>query len=469
LSGTDKRARHRPVTGALLASNIQFVRHMGVLVAEWPPVPPEAVSWMLPELESLADDMTAAILREVPEYARPDDDSYARVVRQVARDAVHQFAARIADPAAPGEPMARLFHDIGRVEAAEGRSLDALHAALRVGARVIWQRLRKKARHGGGNADVFARLGESIFRYLDELAAACSAGYAEARAEFAGEAEQLRRRLLDLLVADPPVPTEEIAGLARTVGWRLPRRVVAVALTVPGSAFSNGAFSNGAFSNGGFSNSGFSASLSPLPPDVLVGLAGREPCLLMPDPDGPGRRRLLEEALRRWPATAKPAGGAASGCLAAVGPAVPLARASASLRWARRALTLAQRDSARRADEIVQCDEQLATLVLLADTELARVLSGRALAPLARLRPDQADRLAETLLAWLESADNAGVAARHLHVHPQTVRYRLRQITELFGDSLSDPESRFTLQVALRVRRLVATTPAPRSNQNQLS
>jgi hypothetical protein len=446
LSGTDKRARHRPVTGALLASNIQFVRHMGVLVAEWPPVPPEAVSWMLPELESLADDMTAAILREVPEYARPDDDSYARVVHQVARDAVHQFAARIADPAAPGEPMARLFHDIGRVEAAEGRSLDALHAALRVGARVIWQRLRKKARHGGGNADVFARLGESIFRYLDELAAACSAGYAEARAEFAGEAEQLRRRLLDLLVADPPVPTEEIAGLARTVGWRLPRRVVAVALAAP-----------------------LPGSLSPLPPDVLVGLAGREPCLLMPDPDGPGRRRLLEEALRRWPATAKSAGGAASGCLAAVGPAVPLARASASLRWARRALTLAQRDSARRADEVVQCDEQLATLVLLADTELARVLSGRALAPLARLRPDQADRLAETLLAWLESADNAGVAARHLHVHPQTVRYRLRQITELFGDSLSDPESRFTLQVALRVRRLVATTPAPRSNQNQLA
>lgn len=419
---------------------------MGVLVAEWPPVPPEAVSWMLPELESLADDMTAAILREVPEYARPDDDSYARVVHQVARDAVHQFAARIADPAAPGEPMARLFHDIGRVEAAEGRSLDALHAALRVGARVIWQRLRKKARHGGGNADVFARLGESIFRYLDELAAACSAGYAEARAEFAGEAEQLRRRLLDLLVADPPVPTEEIAGLARTVGWRLPRRVVAVALAAP-----------------------LPGSLSPLPPDVLVGLAGREPCLLMPDPDGPGRRRLLEEALRRWPATAKSAGGTASGCLAAVGPAVPLARASASLRWARRALTLAQRDSARRADEVVQCDEQLATLVLLADTELARVLSGRALAPLARLRPDQADRLAETLLAWLESADNAGVAARHLHVHPQTVRYRLRQITELFGDSLSDPESRFTLQVALRVRRLVATTPAPRSNQNQLA
>jgi hypothetical protein len=349
---------------------------------------------------------------------------------------VHQFAARVADPAVPGEPMARMFHDIGRVEAAAGRSLDALHAALRVGARVTWQRLREKARQGGGDADVFARLGESIFRYLDELAAACSAGYVEARAEFAGEAERLRHRLLDLLVADPPTPQATIASLAATIGWRLPRRVVAVALAAPASPCSG--------------------SLVPLPPDVLVNLAGREPCLLMPDPDGPGRRRSLEDGLRKWPVTARPEGDAAPGCLAAIGPAVPLARAGASLRWARRALSLAQRDPAGQApDGIVRCDEQLATLVLLADAELARVLTGQALAPLRGLRPDQADRLAETLLAWLESADNAGAAASRLHVHPQTVRYRLRQLTELFGDALSDPDSRFALQVALRVRRLV--------------
>ena len=115
----------------------------------------------------------------------------------------------------------------------------------------------------------------------------------------------------------------------------------------------------------------------------------------------------------------------------------------------------AQPRPARAADGIIRCDEQLPALVLLADAELARLLSGQALAPLRGLRPEQADRLAETLLAWLESADNAGVAASRLHVHPQTVRYRLRQLTELFGDGLSDPDSRFALQVALRVRRLV--------------
>ena len=395
---------------------------------------------MLPGLDSLADDMTAAILREVPEYGQAGDDSYARVVHQVARDAVHQFADRIADPAAPWEPTARMFHDVGRLEAAQGRSLDALQAALRVGARVTWQRLRETTRQGGGDADVFARIGEAIFRYLDELAASCSAGYAEARSEFAGETGGLRCRLLDLIVADPPAPPESVSRLARAAGWRLPRRVAAVALAVPASAVSG--------------------PLPTLPHDLLAGVVRREPCLLMPDPDGPGRRPLLEDGLRRrWPMAGRTEDDAGSGCLAAVGPTVPLARASASLRWARQALALGQRGQVRHAEGIVRCDEQLATLVLLGDAEFARMLSGQVLAPLRRLRPEQADRLAETLLAWLESADNAGAAARRLHVHPQTVRYRLRQLTELFGDRLADPEARFTLQVALRIRCLVSAVP----------
>ena len=388
---------------------------------------------MLPELDSLAHDVTAAILREVPEYGRPDD-SYAKVVYQVARDAVQQFAARIADPAWPWEPTARMFRDIGRVAAAQGRSLDALHAALRVGARVTWQRLREKAEHIGGDADVLGRIGEAIFRYLDELAAACSAGYAEAKAEFAGETELLKRRLLDLLLSDTPVSPESISRLARAAGWRPPRRVAVVALTDGGRGF---------------------PGLLPLPADLLAGLTRREPCLLVPDPDGPGRLRLLEAGLRGWQAAGRPADGAAAGCLAAIGPAVPIAHANRSLRWARQALALAQRGLARGANGIVRCDEQLATLVLLADADLASLLSGQALAPLRLLRPEQADRLAATLLAWLESADNAEIAARQLHVHPQTVRYRLRQLTELFGDSLSDPDARFTLQAALRIRQLV--------------
>jgi DNA-binding PucR family transcriptional regulator len=36
-------------------------------------------------------------------------------------------------------------------------------------------------------------------------------------------------------------------------------------------------------------------------------------------------------------------------------------------------------------------------------------------------------------------------------VHPQTARYRLGRLRELFGSALDDPEARFWLQLALRV------------------
>ena len=52
-----RRLGNSLVTEALPTSNIPFMRHLDVLMAEWPPVPPEAVSWMLPELEPLARDM----------------------------------------------------------------------------------------------------------------------------------------------------------------------------------------------------------------------------------------------------------------------------------------------------------------------------------------------------------------------------------------------------------------------------
>ena len=145
----------------------------------------------------------------------------------------------------------------------------------------------------------------------------------------------------------------------------------------------------------------------------------------------------------------------------AVGPSVPLTGAGGSLRWAARALALARRGVIRAEGGvdgvagIAWCEDHLPTLVLLADEELAAALSRQALAPLRGLRPDQADRMALTLLAWMESADDANAAARRLHVHPQTIRYRLRQVSDLFGDALGDPDARFQLLLALRARLLL--------------
>ena len=78
----------------------------------------------------------------------------------------------------------------------------------------------------------------------------------------------------------------------------------------------------------------------------------------------------------------------------------------------------------------------------------------RRLAPLADASPATRERLFETLGAWLEHQGSVPEVARAIHVHPQTVRYRLNQLRELFGDDLDDPDARFELLVVTRARGL---------------
>jgi PucR C-terminal helix-turn-helix domain len=398
---------------------------------------------MLPELDRAVEEVISAIQREVPEYARPHDDSYTSTVRRAVRHALYQFAQQIADPATPREGTAQLFGDIGRIEAAEGRSLEPLQTALRLGARVSWRRLYQAAGQTSLDTDVLARIGEAIFLYLDELAAACAEGFAQASAEVGGEMERRRRRLLDLLIADPPVSRQAIADRARAAGWPLPRKVAALALADPSQ--------DRAGMLPGVRPGPLLGMLPALPPEVLIDVTRPDPCALVPDPDGPGRADLIERGLRGW--------------TGALGPAVPLARASSSLRWARQALALARRGIISPGPGVTRCDEHLSTLLIFADEDLTTGLAGARLAPLGELRPAQQDTLAETLLAWLQNAGNARETARHLHVHPQTVRYRVRQLHVLFGEVLLDPDVRFDLEIALRARRLLGGA-APRPVRN---
>jgi DNA-binding PucR family transcriptional regulator len=96
-------------------------------------------------------------------------------------------------------------------------------------------------------------------------------------------------------------------------------------------------------------------------------------------------------------------------------------------------------------------DDHLTALVLHGgDSALAGDLAARALAPLADLRPGPRARLQATLAAWIDHPGQVTRIAATLHVHPQTVRYRIAQLRELFGARLEDPEARFELALALR-------------------
>ena len=420
-----------------------------------PVVPAPVAAVLRAESGASIAEIVTAIQNEVAEYTRPLDPAYGRTLSQAAEHAVRTFIERVAHPAHPPRPahpahpdteqaapipmtaVVAEFRAIGAAEAREGRSLEPLQAALRLGARVGWRRLCGVAAAQGLDTLALGRAGEAIFVYLDELAAASAQGYLDARTEFAGEQERRRRRLLDLILADPPAPAEAVAEAARAVDWAVPSQVALVALGEQRRPREQRPATEQR-------QPGADLAAPVFPGDVLIDWSRREPCLLIPDPDSnPDRGRIaaVTRALTGW--------------AAAMGPVEPLDRAAASLHWARRALGLAERGIIDGRRDLVRCDEHLATLLMFADEELAAALRTARLAPLERLRPAQRDRLAETLLIWLQHGCNANEVALQVHVHPQTVRYRLRQADDLFGNQLRDPDRRFELEIALRARQLL--------------
>ena len=162
--------------------------------------------------------------------------------------------------------------------------------------------------------------------------------------------------------------------------------------------------------------------------------------VMVPDPDAPGRRRRLEAAVEGRPV--------------ALGPTVDWAQASTSTR---RAVATHQLAAAGRlhprtaAGALIVAEDHLADLLIAADPEIAAELAATRLAPLDDLAEGPRARLRETLAAWLDRPGQVQAVAAELGVHPQTVRYRLRQLRELFGTRLEDPEARFELSLALRV------------------
>jgi DNA-binding PucR family transcriptional regulator len=95
----------------------------------------------------------------------------------------------------------------------------------------------------------------------------------------------------------------------------------------------------------------------------------------------------------------------------------------------------------------VRTEQHLSDVILLQDPALADAR----LSALRDLPPGERERLIETLGAWLDHQRHTPRIAEALHVHPQTVRYRIVKLRELLGDAVDDPDGRFELQLALRI------------------
>lgn len=374
----------------------------------------EAVAPLRQALPAVAAQTVEAITAGVPAYAKAFAGELGPRIEQAVQAALGTFLNLVsrsagAAPDSPLAPALEAAYALGRGEARNGRSLDALLAAYRLGARVAWRELAAISVRAGHGSETIAHFAELVFAYIDELSAASVTGHAEELAISGRVRRRHLERLAQALVAGEPAQVITVA--AERAEWAPPQTLTAVLVPEPAAR----------------------SVVDLLDARTLqVAEAGPDEAsvLLVPDAQGPSRAHLMRLLAGRG---------------AVVGPPRPWLQARESLDRAVRTSRFAPPGGAA----VVDTEAHLVPLVLTADAQALADLREKALAPLAGERGTTADKLAETLRAWLLHHGRRDEVAAALFVHPQTVRYRMTRLRELYGDRLRDPQWLLLLTIAL--------------------
>lgn len=383
-----------------------------------------AIDLLRSRLPDIAGKTVTAIIAEVPGYTNALAGPMGAKIEGAVQLALGGFL-RLTGSGDPGTPLAPALEGayvLGRGEARSGRSMDALLAAYRVGARVAWRELSRTVVEAGLPAETLAKFAELVFAYIDELSAASVSGHTDELATTGRVRErylqELGRGLLQGESAD------QLAGRAELADWEPPRTLTAVILP---SAHVRGIL--GALDP---------RTLRPEDDLTELGDVDEDPAevavLLVPDADGSARSALLRN-LRGYQAW--------------VGPTQSWTTARTSYL---RALRARQLQLTAEADAPVDTERHLTTFVVTSDSAALDDLRRQVLAPFEALRPATAERLEETLREWLLHLGRRDEVAAALHVHPQTVRYRMGQLRDLYGARLDDPQTVLDLTIALAVK-----------------
>lgn len=385
----------------------------------WPaePVPSEMVATIRDQVGSLVAGIIAEVKAGSPVYREVLEAPEGMALRLGIEQALRAFLDAAERGERPPGDTDELWQALGGNEFQAGRRLEDLRHAFRLGIRAAWHQAAEAALRVGVSAPVAVGLAETIFVYADDLATDVVEGYLRMQSDRAGERERRRRRLAGVLLDPAGHDPDAVARAAELAEWPVPRELAVVAVDADDAT----------------------AAARRLSPDALVGADDAGAWLLVPDPDGPGRAAALDRALE--------------GERAAVGPTAGPAEAHRSLRWARLALGLHRDGALGAAEGPVHCSDHLAALILLQDRELAGALAAERLAALDELAAGERERLLQTLAAWLDHQRHTPAVAEQLHVHPQTVRYRVARLRELLGDAMDAPDRRFGLELAVRIER----------------
>jgi hypothetical protein len=392
-------------------------------------------------LEAATPELARTIVRrlvdEVPFYRLLPEEQLRGEVSEVVVRSLRLLAAVVREQRDARDDELAFQRDSAARRAEEGVPLDAVLSAYHVGLTMSWREITGAARPAD-LADVQAALA-LVMRLHQKIAATVSAAYVEERHVIDSQAHSGRRSLLTALATGAPAATT--AAVAQEAGVRVaPRYVAMILLLAPHQD-----------DEAGGAGAKVTARRRLRRLQATLDRYAGEPVLSALDPGGgtvllptrqvdvpwPELRALVAQAGRELGTALT-----AAACVAAP-PGVP--------------------DALRRAGEIADLVLRTARppgLYLLDDVLLEYQLSRPSdahhqLAALLDPLAGKADLL-RTLAEYLRSGLSRRRTAALLHVHPNTVDYRIRRVAQLTGLNPTRPSDLQHLSAALVARQVLA-------------
>ena len=370
------------------------------------------LSTLLADLDALVEVSANTIRAEIPAYAAQSEEFFADVREQVAAHYRTKLTAFLEERAVTLEEVA-FIRGAAMRRARAGLALEHYIAAFRVGEKVLWNAILTTAGSSPSGREAALTLAAPLMRYVDFVITHAAHAYAEFRQFAVADADRERRDLLEQLLtgempSDPQLRTaaEEHAIVVDS------QLAVVVAVRVHGSA--NGVLAyavRGALTHAGCRET---EPLVVVRRNEIVGLFAlrsrdaRELCARLEA----SRERLAEQGI----VLAMSVGTIADGVRE-----VPRA-----YREAREALARVAESGGLVA---LPCVKPFDYLTSRCDETVPRLIDPELRAFLAQDR-ERGRVLTRTIQAFAESDLNLRSTAGRLHVHPNTVQYRLRRVEE---------------------------------------
>jgi PucR C-terminal helix-turn-helix domain len=355
--------------------------------------------------------------REILDELRVRIGIYDRLPPEVAENDVLEACSRnlrlwsrwLATGAPPSEDDLAFLRDAVRARAAEGVPLEDLLDAYRLGGRLGWQILRRHASRTEHEALLDAA--ELLMEYIDTVSRTVTEAYLGDGELLVSKDERRTRSLLNRIVDGGPLTSEELE-LSKRFGLPARTGYLPFALAFErGSAHRHAALAARLRTDG--------RGLAVTEGDRVFGLS---------------RNRLTLDDLGEGPRV-----------LLATGSETP----RSSLAAAREELMLLI-DHGRHAGlrGAISREDHVPELLLARSPRLARLIRGQILTP---LRDEGHADLVHTLETFVACRFDRARTSAALHVHRNTLAYRLRRIEEITGLDLGSPRDLACVFLSLQV------------------